>query len=197
MKVQALIKAVQDRLQEDTLEGLIILGWFDEAQNRLGIRTGGNFPRFLNPDGTQSTVDEPVFDDRYHELLIIYACARYRESDEAIGEAQYLDSIFETILSECVNTIQIIPMYQDTAYSQQFIATTGQTDFVITKPNFSPRYNELRIYVNNVLKSTPKDYRMDMNTIRITSGLVEGDRVSALWEDADLLNDPPQTWGAW
>jgi hypothetical protein len=197
MQVQALIKAVQDRLQEPALEGILILGWMDEAQNRIGLRAGAVFPKFLNPDGTQSALTEPVFDNRYHELLVIYACARYRESDEAMNEAQYIDNLFEHRLSEATVYIQVPTIYQDNPFAQQFIAIANQTDFQITKPNFFPHLNYLQVYLNGTPQKRSVDYRLDGNTVKLSVPTMLGDQVSCTWEEAEPYNIPPRTWGGW
>jgi hypothetical protein len=188
---------VQDRLQEDTLDGLIILQWFDDAQNFLGNRVGARFPSFLNPDGTQSTLVEPVWDSRFHDLLIIYACARYRESDEAIGEAQYLDGLFQSRLSETSEAIQIPMMYKDDEYSQQFTAVLGQTDFIITKPSFPPNSPNLAVYKDGFLLTNLMDYRLDQNKITILTVSAGGENISAMWDTVNEFIQPPSYQGMW
>jgi len=197
MQVQALIKAVQDRLQESALDGLLILDWMDEAQNRIGLRVGAIFPKFLNPDGTQSTLAEPVFDNRYHELLVIYACARYRESDEAMNEAQYIDNLFENRLNEAAVYIQVPLTYRDDPFTQQFTAVLAQTDFPITKPNFFPQFNYLQVYLNGSIKQRFVDYRIIGNTVSFLNPMAGGEQITCTWQEAEPYNVKPNTWGGW
>jgi hypothetical protein len=111
MLVNALITAVNNRLQEEVGQS-IILGWMNDAQNILAARVGANFPSLINSDGTQSTVTEPVWDSRFHDILVIYACARYRESDEAMNEASYLDGQFFSRLGDAVTEITVAEEYK-------------------------------------------------------------------------------------
>lgn len=194
MQVSALITKVQTRLQEDDLEGLTILGWFDDAQDRIGVRVGARFPRFLNSDGTQSNVTEPVFDTRYHELLVTYACARYRESDEAIGEAQYLDQLFESSLNECATEMLVEPQYQDDENSQQFLIVAGQTSVTVTKPTFTQYYSSLQVFINGIETT---NYLINNRLITPLQVLNVDDIVSVLWEEAHIYNNPPQLYGGW
>lgn len=197
MNVQALIKKTKDRLQEDALDGMIILGWFDEAQNRFALKAGAKFPSFLNPDGTQSSITEPVFDSRYHELLVVFACARYRESDEAIGEAQFLDDKFERLLDEFSTHIVVEPQYKDDTYSQLFSAVADQLSYVITKSNYRDLYSNLQVYVNGVLKTEKYDYTVKGNVVTFTIVPDEGSIISCLWQPSEIYNDKPILWGDW
>lgn len=198
MLVETLITRVQTRLQEEDLDGLIILGWFDDAQSKIGKRIGARFPKFLNKDGTQSTIDEPVFDEDYHELLVTFACARYRESDEAIGEAQYLDGLFESELNECATNMLVPPQYQDDENSQQFVLVDGQSSVTITKPTFTRYYSYIQVFHNGIELFERQGYVINNNVITLLVSTIANDRISVLWEESQIYNNPPQlTGGAW
>lgn len=197
MNISTLIKSTNDRLQE-TLPTLTIIGWFNEAQNKLASRVEAVFPSLVNKDGTQSPITEPVWDDRFHDLLVIYACARFRESDEAIGEAQYLDGLFYDKLTDAVAEMDIPLQYKNNDNTQQFKSTEGQVDFTITKDTFHDTYGKVQVFVNGTELTKFSDFSISGRTISLLTPCIENDLVSILWETPYTYNYPPQLFqGSW
>lgn len=194
MKLTSLARKVNDRLDE-VLDLTMTLGWFDDAQNRLAIAVGAKFPQFLTSDGQQTNVDEPAIPEKYHEALVIYAVARYREMDSSTQEMDMMDSRFDSYLAEFRSHYEIPPMYRDSYLDQHFIvAVEGESTFTITKDSYNPVYTNPKFYVNGVQNNATTN-GMTFTLQGVTTKV--GDTVTATWDDAPSLVYRPENYYGW
>lgn len=192
MNFQQMYEAINRRV-DDVVENEDALEWLNEAQKVMGIAVGAKFPDLTIDIGSTF-----VFDERYHHIPVLYACARYKEQDSAINEAMNFHQQFEEQKREFVENYEIPPRYREDRMTQQFIADEGQTVFTITKPGYPTNsYGDLIVYVNDV-PVTFSLYSVSSRSFTLLKPCNEGDHVTAIWEEHfDMVEPPYPWWGAW
>lgn len=191
MNLQQMIDAINSRLEE-VVDNNEAVEWLNAGKNQMAIAVGAKFPD-LNPANMQDTF---VFDERFHEAPVLYACARYKERDSAIGESANFMAQFEALKKEFALEYVVPPRYREDRMSQQFIAADGQTTFTITKDTYDFRYGDLKVYVNDVPCHNVQISRDNTFTI-LSPTLKQGDAVTAIWEEHVDLIEPPYNWWRW
>jgi hypothetical protein len=192
MQLQELKARVWSRIDDAPVD-LTVIQWFDDAQNRLGSAVGAKFPRFVTNNSFDPT-KEPVFDEKWQEALVVFACARYKEAEASLAEVQNFQMQFEDLKGEMTENYEVPPQYRDDRLSQQFTATDGQTDFTITKQGYDPTYGNLKLYING-LPTTDFTLASDGSTgFSLTTPTTVGDSVTALWEEHYEYQESPYPW---
>jgi len=192
MKLTALVKKVNDRTDE-VLAFNKVLGWFDDAQRQIGLLLNANFPSLLNDEGVASSELEPAIPDKYQESLVIYAVARYSEGEGDLQKMDAMDTRFDTMLKQIQGEYVPAPQYLDDAYTQQFVATEGQTLFVVTKDTYND-YTPVKVYVNNVEVLFSRN---GGGNITLVSPAVLNDKVTIKWENNPTYNYMPEGYVGW
>lgn len=153
-----------------------------------------NFPQFT----TTNLSGVPVFPVKYHEALVLYAAAMIKAQDSSIREKDSFTGQFMGLLAEFSAQWQVPPQYKDDPNTQQFIATAGQTKFVITDFDYSLKNGDLSVYVDNAKLS---DLNLTLSTNGFTivglPALIAGQYVTAVWELHTDLDAPPYSWWTW
>lgn len=194
MNLQELKASVWERV-DDAPSDITVIKWFDDAQNRLASACDAKFPRFVSNNQFDPNYT-PVWDEKWHEALIVFACARYKESEASISEVNNFQTQFEEIKREMSENYQVPPQYRDDRVSQQFTATAGQTTFTITKLGYDPVYGNLKVYVNGIPTTdylTPADGSPSF-TFNPTTVLNVDDKVTVLWEEHYEYQQAPYGW---
>lgn len=193
MQLQELKQMVWETI-DDAPADLTVIRWFDRAQDRLASSVGAKFPRFI-ANGTFDPNTEPVWDEKWHEALVVFACARYKEAESSLNEVQNFQQQFDTLMSEMSENYQIPIQYRDDRLVQQFIAVSNQVSFVISKLGFDPVYGNLQVFVNGVETT---DFTLDadtkMFTINATTVVNADDKITALWQEYYDYDQPPVPW---
>lgn len=167
-----------------------IMAWINAGLGVMGAKVDAIFPTIT------STSDTFVFDDKWAEIPILYACFRFKQSDLMTQDAQFYYQQFNELLKEFATRYQVPPQYKDTANSQQFTASAMQTDFTITKDSFSSDISDLILYKNNV--KLPSDaFTMTDTGFTLDNATNAGDFITAIWEPRAELEEPPYTWWTW
>lgn len=190
MNVGQMIKLLQSYV-DDTVDAATAVPWFNAGQNRMAIEVDATFPDLIADGGLTST---PVYPAKFHELPVLYAAAMYKGQDSSRMErSDYLND-FYSALPSFVKGYSPELRYRDDDLTQQFTATAGQTDFVITKNEFESVYGDLQVYVND--KRTT-DYTLEGSTFTLSTPAAAGDAVTALWEIHSDFTEPPYSWWKW
>lgn len=197
MRLQDLKLDVWDRV-DDVPADTAVVRWFNAAQNRLAASVNAKFPSLIDANGTFNPLVEPVYDEKWQEALVVFACARFKEAESSINEANNFQSQFDELKKEFTENYEVPVQYRDDRNTQQFTASQGQTLFTITKEGFDPVYGDLKVHVNGV-ESTHfwiREKSFEFNAIQ--NPLVSGDIVTAIWEESYAYQEPPYPWqGAW
>lgn len=194
MKLQELIQMVWDNV-DDAPSNQTVVRQFQAAQNRLASAVEAKFPSFFT-NGNFDANTEPVFDDKWHEALALFACAKYKEAESSISEANNFMAQFEELKKEFVENYQVPQQYRDDRLSQQFTVVDGQSTFTITKLGYDPSYGNLKVYVKGIQTTdytTPADGSPSF-TVNPATPLVAGDMITTLWEEHYEYQEPPYSW---
>lgn len=195
MQLQELKAKVWDLIDDAPLD-LAVMRWFDMAQNRLASAVGAKFPKFVTNGAFTSTV-EPVFDEKWQEALVIFACARYKESEASLSEVANFQQQFEEWMKEFSENYQVPLIYRDDRFCQQFtVSDITATTFTITKIGYDPNYGNLKVFKNGI-ETTDFSLAADGTksfTINPTTTLVVGDAITALWEEHYEYGEAPVPW---
>lgn len=111
MNLQQMKRAFESRV-DDTADMTDLVEWLNSAKNDMAIAAKAIFP-----DIDQSNLDDSfVFDERYHEAPVIYACARFKEQDSSLNEAIHFQNLYETKKKEFVSRYVVPVKYQDDSW---------------------------------------------------------------------------------
>lgn len=184
-----LVEAVQNRV-DDTPANASVTDWLNAGQNIMAAKVGAVFPQ-LDPNNSSSQL---VFDDKWAEIPVLYACARFKQSDLMYSDADRYMQQFNDLLRDFAVKYQVPPQYKDEPNMTQFIATAGQADFIITDETFDPAYGILTVYKNNRKLTPDVDFTLDNTTFSLVSVCIGGEFITARWEMSTDTQQPPYTW---
>lgn len=203
-----LVQAVCNRV-DDSPANTSVTDWLNSGQNVMANKVGAIFPQ-LDPNNSSSQF---VFDDKWAEIPVIYACARFKQADLMYPDADRYMQQFNDLLKDFVARYNLPEQYMDSPQAQQYTATAGQTDFTITKESFDPRFGNLRVYVNgNLAQFNTSDNAVSSTvaqaydraalvvpyTFTLTTACVGGEYVTAVWDMNTELEFPPYSfWTRW
>jgi hypothetical protein len=187
MNLQEMISAINRRI-DDVIATSDAVDWLNEGQNLMGIAVGAKFPQLSVSDMTGTF----AFDEVYHGIPILFACARYKEQDSSLQESNNFINQFEAHKKDFVERYELPPRYRMDRQSQQFTATDGQDTFTITKIDYSPTSGELKVYVNDLPVSLISIN--DDKSFVLALPCLLGDAVTAVWEEHPYLEEPPYPW---
>lgn len=190
MNLQQMIDAINRRV-DDVVDATDAVEWLNSGKDQMAIAVEATFPD-LDIANMQGTFPFP---SKYHEGPVLYAAARFKEYDSSISEAANFMAQFETVKQNFVRNYSVPPSYRDDRLAQQFIVSSGQTEFAITKQGYEPRYGDLVVYVNDL--RVDRELVEDSTAFTPLASLAPGDRVTAVWEEHNDLIDPPYNWWSW
>jgi len=174
---------------DDVADQAIAVQLFNAGKNRMSIECGIDYPDITTANALS---DSFAFDAKFHEMPVIYAAAMYKSADSSIQEKNSLLSQFEQAIPRFVQHVEASVTDKQGSNVAQFTGTQGQTDFLVTKEGFSPRFTEMKVYVNGIqFYGYEKFVYDDPRIIVIPGGVQDGDKVTILWEPNDVWNDPP------
>jgi hypothetical protein len=192
MKMDEIMDAIISLAENDqSIDDVAMSTWVSQGINRINVALNTNFPSSL------SGSDVPAFDARYHEALVIFGVAKYRESDSAYSDAQYFMQQFENMVMKMQRDMEISPSYQ-TDYNYKQIVVTDATTFVYNLDIPSGSYfDDIVVYLNDA--KVPTGFTIDSikGTVTFTSvTLTVNDKITVKFENNSDLNAPPfQWWG--
>jgi hypothetical protein len=185
--VEAIISLAEN---DQSIDDIALSGWVSQGINRINTTLNTNFPSSL------SGSDVPAFDERWHECLVIFGVAKYRESDSSYSDAQYFMGQFNDMLMGMQRDMEIPPAFRKDKDVQQIIVTNPTTIvYDLSMPNGS-YFDYISVYKNNVFIE-PTNYQISMATKKITFigiSLVPDDKLTIVFENNSDLNAPPYQW---
>lgn len=187
MKLIDMKLGVESRV-DDTVLMEDLLRWLNDAKDHMAIEVNASFPDIQQ---TTNLDDTFVFDARFHLAPVLYACARFKEQQSSIGEANNFTQQYIDIKNRFVAQYELPMQYREDRLSQQFTAIEGQSSFTITKLGYDPNVGDLAVYVNGA----PVDATVnDDNTFLLVISAHDGDSVTAVWEEHTDFIEPPYKW---
>lgn len=193
MQLSEIRAYVKDLAEQDlSITDAQVDRWVNSAINRINTALESNFPKIIT--GAAGTY-EPEFDERYHEILVIFANAKYRESDADFNSAGYFMNTFNDMLMDMQRDMEIPPAFRKDKDVQQIVVTNATTIGYNLSMPYGSYFDYISVYKNNVLLE-PKYYRIALETKTITmlTTLVVNDKITVVFENDSALNQPPHAW---
>lgn len=191
MNVDEITEAIISLAENDqSIDDVAMNGWISQGINRINVALNSNFPSSL------SGTDVPAFDSRYHESLVIFGVAKYRESDSAYNDAQYFMGQFNDMLTVMQRDMVVAPSYK-TDYNYQQILVTNITTLVYNLDiPYGSYFDDINVYLNNIpLVSSEYTISQPNKTITLKGvTLVLNDKITIKFENNSDLNSPPYLW---
>jgi hypothetical protein len=174
--------------------------WIDAAISRINQVCQSNIPLA----GANAVGYTPQFDERYHDALVLFSVARYRESDSDYIGAGYFMNQFDIMLRDMQRDMYIPYCYKKDYNVQVFTVDTGVLTFNLNIAN-SAYYGVIDVYLAPVGDSLnerlldPSYYTINQDkktiTFTVTAGLVQDDIISISYEaNAAFENAPYGNW---
>jgi hypothetical protein len=180
------------RRVDDSPSSANVVEWLNAGINVMATRVNAIFPLLSATDSNSKL----PFDDKWSEIPVMYACARFKQSDLMTGDAQMYMQQFESLIREFIMRYEVPAQYKDDPNTEQFVALAGQTVFTITKETFHSATGDLVVYKNNK-KLLTTQYEVTDTGFELALGASVNDFVTAVWEyHVDLL-EPPYSWWTW
>jgi hypothetical protein len=169
-----------------------IISLLNRGKDLMAVEVNCEFPDVVK---SSDMTDTFVFDSKYHEIPVYYAAAMFKSKDSAVREKESYMSQFSDGIRNFTENYDPPVQYLRTSNVQQFTATAGQTDFTITKNDYSYPYGNLKVYVNGQLASFEFG---DVPTIfTLETAATEGDKVTAQWEINSEYSYAPAFYPSW
>jgi hypothetical protein len=193
MQMSDIFTAVKSLAENDqSIANTDITTWVDMCINRINTMCQANIPLTIG----QPTTYVPSFDPRFHEILVLFGVAKYRESDGDYQGAAYHMNVVNDMLIHMQRDMVLLPSTRKEPDIQQITATTGIFQYSLSMP-FGSYFNVIEVYQNDTLVD-PTAYTIDINGKTITFNgsisLVTNDKLTIVFEQNPALNHAPYTW---
>lgn len=167
-----------------------VLNWCNQALQRINVALQAKIPLIVD---TGLTV--PAIDPRYHEALILFSVAKYRESDSSYNDANYFMGQFNDMVATMQRDMVIPPSQRGDYNIQQIIVPDSNTYlYALTIPDGS-YYDDIKVYHNDVeIRSFNVDSANRRINISATIPLVSDDKLTVIFENNSDLNAAPYQW---
>lgn len=185
--VEAIISLAEN---DQSIDDIAVSRWIANGIDRINVALNTTFPSSLS--GSNS----PAFDERYHESLIIFGVAKYRESDSSYSDAQYFMQQFNDMLMTMQRDMEILPAFRKDKDVQQIVVTNATTMVYDLSMPYGSYFDYISVYKNNVLVESTT-YRINSSTKKISLvgvTLTIGDKITIVFENNSDLNAPPYAW---
>jgi hypothetical protein len=193
MMMSEIITKVQSLAENDqSIAASDITGWVDDAIQRINIALRTNFPT----TGGNTTTLVPAFDPRFHEALVLFAVAKYRESDSDYQAGQYFTSLFDDMCKTMQRDMEIPPQYKMDGTIQQITVTDTTTMVYTLKMPYGSYFDNINVYQNNNLVD-PLNYTINQRLKQIIFKNITfavNDLITIDYELNSALNQPPYEW---
>jgi hypothetical protein len=190
MKLDEIFDAIISLAENDqSIDDVAMATWVSQGINRINMALNTTFPSSLN--GT----DEPAFDSRYHEALVIFGVAKYRESDSAYADAQYFHQQFDDMVMRMQRDMVIPPSYKSDYNYKQIVVTNPTTIVYNLDIPYGSYFDDIFVYLNDVKLTSGFTIDSNNGTITfVTVTLTVNDKITVQFENNSDLNSPPYGW---
>lgn len=190
VEMKAYVKSLAE--QDLSITDADIVRWIDSAIDRINVALQCKIPSVTGQPDTY----EPEFDSRFHESLVIFANAKYRESDADFNSATYFMNEFDKMLMNMQRDMELKPSTRKDYNVQQIVVTNPTTMVYDLSMPYGSYFDYVKVYHNDV-ELNPHSYTFDVNTKKVTMkgiSLVLNDKITILFENNSDLNNPPYAW---
>lgn len=179
---------------DDVADSSDILLLLNAAKNAMATEVRCTFPDLVASTDMSDTF---VFDAEYHEIPVLYAAAMLKSQDSAVREKESYLSQYMAGISNFAENYDPPVQYLNLPNVQHFIATVAQTDYIVTKGGFHPRYGNLKLYRNSL--PIVEDFVIGSNIFKLSplTSVVAGDIITAVWEMNSDYGYAPGFFPSW
>lgn len=193
MQLSEIRAYVKDLAEQDlSITDPQINRWLDSAIDRINTALESAIPKVTGKAETYV----PEFDERYHEALVIFANAKYRESDADFNSAGYFMNTFNDMLMDMQRDITIPPSFRRDKDVQQIVVTNDTTMVYNLSIPSGSYYDYITVYHNDV-ELPQGNYSMNgrLKTLTLTGvTLAVDDTITVVFNNKSDLNQPPYSW---
>lgn len=196
MELSEIRTYVKDLAEQDlSITDAQVDRWLDSAIDRINTALESNYPKVTSKASTYI----PEIDERYHEALVLFANAKYRESDADFQSAMYFMNSFNDMLMDMQRDMEVPPSFRKNKNTQQIVVTNPTTIGYNLNIQKGAYFNYITVYINDV-EIDPRYYTLNGRLKSITFKgvtLTVNDKITVIFEDSGDLNQPPYTWWNW
>lgn len=193
MKMSEIIYNVKSLAENDqSIPNTSITKWVDDAIQQINMALKCNIP--LTGGDTSSLV--PAFDPRFHEALVLFSVAKYRESDSDYQAGQYFKGLFQDMIRQMQRDMYISPSLRMDESVQQIVVTDITiVSYTLNMP-FGSYFDNVNIYQNDNLVDTRYYTINQYNKALTLTGLTlsVNDKITIDYELNSTTNQPPYEW---
>lgn len=193
MQLSEIKTYIKDLAEQDlSITDAQCVRWIDSGIGRMNTTLHTAIPKVTGKPDTYI----PEFDEEYHEALVIFANAKYRESDGDFNSATYFMNTFNDMLMSMQRDMTIKPSFRRDYNVQQIVVSNSTVlSYDLSMP-YGSYFDKIEVYKNDVLVD-PINYRITLNTKKITFqgiSLTVNDKITVVFENNSDLNNPPYEW---
>jgi hypothetical protein len=189
-EIKAYVKSLSEN--DQSIADADIIRWIDSGIRKLNQLLKCNIPLTTGQPDTYV----PAFDSNYHDVLLYFAEAKYRESDSDYQSAQYFTNMFNEMVMDMQRDMKLNPSIRTDPQVQQITVTSADTLVYNLTMNYGSYFDVFDVYQNDVWVD-PKYYKISMQNKQITfTGitLAVNDKITIVFENNSDLNNPPYQW---
>lgn len=194
MKFEEIKESIMSLAENDqSIDDVAMETWIKQGINRINVALNVNIPTDIIAS------QEPQFDERFHEALVLFGVAKYRESDSSYADAQYFTAQFEDMLKQMQRDMVVSPSLRtDYNYQQIVVVNSSVLSYNLTMP-YGSYFDSVEVYQNDVFVD-PRYYTLSLQNKTLTfkgMTLASGDKLTIKFENNSDLNNPPYQWWTW
>lgn len=179
------MKELLEYYVDDVVDNPIATRLFNEGKNRMALAVHAKFPDIANTVGVGDTF---VFDDRFHNIPVLYAAAMVKSYDSSLQEKQSYQNDFEMALRDFVENYDPPVQYSTEDNLQHFVVD----DNYVTTPVFSVTRNGYNMFgnVSVYVDGVPAGHQKYGSEIRLYETPPLGSIVTIEWEQDTFSGVP-------
>lgn len=166
--------------------------WINSGIDRINMALQCAIPKVTGKNDAYI----PEFDERFHESLVLFGNAKYRESDADFSSAQYFMATFNDMLMQMQRDMELKPSTRRDFNVQQIVVSdVSILNYKLTMP-YGSYFDTIKVYKNDV-EIDAINFRINLTNREIIFqgiALVVNDKITIVFENNSDLNEPPYSW---
>jgi hypothetical protein len=175
---------------DQSIDDVAMETWIKQAINRINVALSSKIPT------TIIASQEPLFDERFHEALVLFGVAKYRESDSSYNDAQYFMGQFDDMVRVMQRDMELLPSTRMDYNHRQIVVTNNTIMSYTMDIPYGSYFDSITVYQNDK-QVDPNYYSTSLQNGTLTFKgitLANGDKITIKFENNSDLNEPPYSW---
>lgn len=168
--------------------------WIDLGIDDINQMLGTNIAHIT---GQPTNTTSPNFDSRYHQCLVFFCVAKYREGDSDYNAAQYMGKKFEDMLAVMQRDMPLNPSIRKDDNVLQLVAADTTGIFDVSTLDNGAYFSLLLVYQNDkdISKYCTFNHLTEQMTVDIVNApIAVNDKITIIFEMNSAINNPPYEW---